>query len=58
VNIGLAYNGDITGTIPVSFVNAANTYLGLTDTSITGCVPKGVEGDFETLPFPKGLPLC
>jgi hypothetical protein len=44
VYIGLNKNRHITGTIPKVFANTANTFLDLGNTSITGCVPKGVRG--------------
>jgi hypothetical protein len=58
IYVGLRENRDITDTIPASFVNSANTFLDVLNTSITGCVLKGVQVYFWTLPFPDGLPTC
>jgi hypothetical protein len=63
--VGLAWNTNITGPIPASFVSNTGTYYDLFQTSITGCVPPGLLGEFRTWqPLPNGtlvlqdLPLC
>jgi hypothetical protein len=47
--VGLMSNSDVTGTIPASFASNQGAFYNLYSTSITGCVPAGLVGDFRTL---------
>ncbi|WIA41425.1 hypothetical protein OEZ86_005008 [Tetradesmus obliquus] len=46
--LGLDQNTNITGSIPAAFVSNKGTYYSLYNTSISGCVPSGLLGVFET----------
>ncbi|WIA21131.1 hypothetical protein OEZ85_005443 [Tetradesmus obliquus] len=46
--LGLNQNTNITGEIPASFANNTGTYYSLFNTSITGCRPCGLLGQFKT----------
>ncbi|WIA41421.1 hypothetical protein OEZ86_005004 [Tetradesmus obliquus] len=63
--VDLQYNINITGTIPASFASNTGTYFNFYGTSISGCRPRGLQGNFYTQqPLPNGslslreLPLC
>lgn len=46
--LGLDQNTNITGSIPAAFASNKGTYYSLYNTSISGCVPSGLLGVFET----------
>ncbi|WIA41427.1 hypothetical protein OEZ86_005009 [Tetradesmus obliquus] len=63
--VGLDLNTNIAGTIPSAFASNTGTFYNLFNTSITGCVPPGLLGNFATWrPLPNGgfstrdLPSC
>jgi hypothetical protein len=46
--VGVWQNVGITGTIPAGYARNNGTYFDIGETSIGGCVPKGLNGYFVT----------